>query len=186
MSLMTLTSRRPAEAVIRKTCARKNASEIDLPAEETALRPRVSVEVIGDVPHVTVDPVLTDALGRDAPQRGLHVLQMRGRRLRPVKAPHHHRRLTDLTLRHPANLVLVKPRRDLLRPTEITPVYLLELALTHAPDSSLAPAPLSVPLTSGSPSPTALASTRSTPLTLAHHHAVGHAGPRRPSERTQC
>ena len=49
----------------------------------------------------------------------MHVLELDGRRLVPVTAPHHHRHRADLALRDPADVVLVEPLRDPRRLAEI-------------------------------------------------------------------
>src|SRR5262245_55299969 len=80
------------------------------------------MEVVRNVTHVVVDPELPDTHGGDFTQLGVHVTQVVLRRCGAVEAPHHHRGLTDLALGDPADLVLVKPGRDPLRPTEVAGV----------------------------------------------------------------
>src|SRR4029077_6847636 len=86
--------------------------------------PGVGVIVVGDVAHVAVDVVLAELGGRDLTQSLPHVGHVLGRRRGAVPAPDHHRHLADLALRDPADVVLVKPRRQFLGPRQIASVDL--------------------------------------------------------------
>src|SRR6266481_5414822 len=100
-------------------------------AEEAALGPGVGVVVVGDVAHVTVDVILAELGRRDLTQPLAHVGQVLGRRLRAVPAPDDHRHLADLALRDPADVVLVKPRRQLLGPAQIAALDFDEAVFAH-------------------------------------------------------
>src|SRR5437867_3103574 len=95
------------------------ASALAVATEEAVLGPRVGVEVVGDVAHVPVHPELTKLRGGDLAQALAHVRDVRLRRRRAVEAPDHHRRLADLALGDPADVVLETPQGQLQGAAEV-------------------------------------------------------------------
>src|SRR5205085_9671006 len=89
-----------------------------LPPEEAAGRAGVGMPVVRDIAHVTVQPVFADLALCHVFQMSEHVREMLVGWVDPVTPPHDHRRLADLALGDPADLVLVKPRRDPLGPAQ--------------------------------------------------------------------
>src|SRR5919197_1413211 len=121
-------------------------------AEEPAGRARVRVPVIRDVAHVPVQPVLADLPLCHVLQMRQHVREMLVGRVQPVAAPDHHGRLADLALGDPADLVLVEPRGDSLRPAQHAvrrhSQYLLAIGSSSAGNSVMICAPAGVTITS--------------------------------------
>jgi hypothetical protein len=96
------------------------STPLEAVAEEAALGSRVRVVVIGDVAHVVVDVMLErEVLGDHHRELVVHVRELIGGRRHAVTAPHNHRDRADLTLRDPADVVLVEPLRDARRLAEI-------------------------------------------------------------------
>src|SRR5438105_6174468 len=89
-----------------------------LPPKEPAGGAGMRVPVVRNVAHVLVQPVFPDLALCHIFQMRQHVREMLVRRVHPVAPPDHHRRLADLALGDPADLVLVEPRRDPLGPTQ--------------------------------------------------------------------
>src|SRR5215213_1967279 len=81
--------------------------------EEAALRTRVRVIVVGDVPHVVIDIVLEHEVFADHPGELLmHVCELFGRRFDAVSPPDDHRGRADLTFGDPADVIFVEPLGD--------------------------------------------------------------------------
>jgi hypothetical protein len=78
---------------------------------------------------VIVHVDLAELTSRDLAEPLVHVREVLRGRFRAVEAPHHHRYITHIALRDPANIVLVVPRRDAGCPTKITSVDLDERRL---------------------------------------------------------
>src|SRR5439155_2521686 len=91
-------------------------------AEEAPRGPAVRVPVVGDVPHVVVHPELPELLRGDFRQTLAHVRDVLVGGRGPVVPPDHHGHPADLTLRDPADLVLVIPRGDPRGTAEIAAV----------------------------------------------------------------
>ena len=88
--------------------------------EKAALRAGVRVVVVGDIAHVVVYVVLVVEVFRDDEGQTLvHVGELSLGRRDPVAPPDHHRNGADLTLRDPADVVLVEPLGDPSRLAEI-------------------------------------------------------------------
>lgn len=99
--------------------------------EEAAARPAVRVIVVRDVPHVVVDVELAELRRRDRAETLVHVPEMVFGRLHAVESPHDHRRLADVALGDPADVVLVVPGRDLRGPAQVAAFDVGELG--HSP-----------------------------------------------------
>src|SRR6266567_5231690 len=87
-------------------------SAFPVATEKAVFRSRVSVEVVRDIAHVAVHPELADLRRGYLAQTLAHVRDVRLRGSRAVEAPHHHRRLADLALGDPADVVLEEPGRQ--------------------------------------------------------------------------
>src|SRR5262249_29658389 len=96
-----------------------NASALPISPEKAVFRSRVGVEVIGDVAHVPIDPEFAELGGGHLAQALAHVRDVRFRRLGAMEAPHDHRRLADLALGDPADVVFEEPWRQLQGAAEI-------------------------------------------------------------------
>jgi hypothetical protein len=93
----------------------------EVAAEEAIFGAAVGVVVVGDIAHVVVD-VDAAKVGRGYfAEAGVHVGELSRWRLGAVAAPDDHRRLADLALRDPADVVLVVPRRDPRGRTQLAP-----------------------------------------------------------------
>ena len=81
----------------------------------------VGVEVVGDLAHDPIDrPAAVAEAGVGHPgQLRQHVRHIVVGRHRPMMLPDHHRDVADLAVGHPAHVVLVVPRRDVRRLTEV-------------------------------------------------------------------
>src|SRR5436309_15510530 len=125
-----------------------------LAPEEPAGGAGVRVPVSRDVPHVPVQPVLAQLPLCHVLQMRQHVREMLVRRVHPVAPPDHHGCLADLALGDPADLVLVKPRRDPLGPAQHAirrhSQYLLAIGSSSAGNSVMICAPAGVTITSSS------------------------------------
>src|SRR5438477_3451948 len=128
-----------------------------LPPEEAAGRPGVRMPVVRDVAHVTVQPVFADLALCHVFQMREHVREMLIGRIDPVPAPDDHRRLADLALGDPADLVVVEPRRDPLGPAQHAlgghprrAQYRLAMGSSSAGNSVMICAPPGVTMTSSS------------------------------------
>src|SRR5437867_9069991 len=110
---------------------RSGSPPLAIVAEESVLRPRVRMEVVRDIPHVSVDPELAE-LGRgDLGQTLTHVRDVVGRRRGAVVAPDDHGCLADLALGDPADVVLPEPRRELQRLAQVAVVHAKKLGTTR-------------------------------------------------------
>jgi hypothetical protein len=85
----------------------------------------VGVEVIGDLAHHPVDGIAVgaEAIGTDPFELRHHVGDLIGRRLGAVVVPDHDWDVARLTVRHPADAVLVVPRRHPGRLAQIAPFH---------------------------------------------------------------
>src|SRR5919201_2083969 len=128
-----------------------------LPPEEPAGGAGVCMPVIWDVAHVTVQPVFAELALCHVLQMLEHMGEMLGGRVHPVLPPHDHRRLANLTLGDPADVVLVEPRRDPLGAAQHAvgghaprAQYLLAIGSSSAGNRGMIWAPPGVTITSSS------------------------------------
>ena len=90
----------------------ESAGAARLVAEEASAGPGMGVIVVGDVPHVIVQPELPEPGRRDLGEARAHVGEVLLGRSDAVEAPDHHGCVADVALGNPADVVLVVPRRD--------------------------------------------------------------------------
>ena len=96
--------------------------------------------VVGDVAHQIVDPDRAEVRRGNLTQARVHVRQVGGWGRCAVLSPHDHRRLADLALGDPAELVLEVTRRDDRTFAEIAAVTHFTCKMTFESFATFVPA----------------------------------------------